>query len=85
MSQKPSENRSRKRNEGDYGDGKLVSHFKSRDAWTVLQQWIFELPAENDSEIKHNVTLQRELDRFAGETHKGNHNYENVSTYSNSW
>ena len=74
--QKPFENIDRKQSKDNE---KLASRFPSRNVWTVLQQWISELPAGNDDEIKRNVALQMELDRFVGETYKENHEYENVN------
>lgn len=62
------------------GDEGLASRFKSRNVWTVLQQWISELPAGDANEINRNATLQIELDRYVRETYKEEHDYDNVST-----
>lgn len=76
--QKPPENLDRKQSRDGFGSEKLASRFQSRNVWTVLQQWISELPAGNDDEIKRNIALQVELDRFVGETYKDSREYENV-------
>lgn len=73
-SQIPSEN-----GEG-YGNEKLAARFKSRNVWTVLQQWVSKLPARNENEINRNVALQKELDRFVQESFKIDKDYSNVST-----
>lgn len=35
--------------------------------WTVMQKWIFALPATNEAEIKRKAILQKELERTVSE------------------
>ena len=33
------------------------------NVWTVMQKWVFALPATNETEVKHREVLQKELER----------------------
>lgn len=84
-SQKPSEDPGRKHREAGYGNEKVASQFTSRNLWTVLQLWISELPAGNDDEVNRNAALQKELDRFVGESYTRDYDYDNVSSELKFW